>query len=83
MCPTKVEECIMLSRETLEEYRQMTPGQRLRMTLDMIEDNILHLSKGSPEVVARRFELIQRENDLRNENILRALRHARDRHEED
>jgi hypothetical protein len=73
----------MLSPETLEEYRRMTPGQRLRMTLDMIEANIPFLSKGSPEVVARRFELIQRENDLRNENILRALRHARDRHEED
>jgi hypothetical protein len=74
---------VMLSRETIEEYRRMTPGQRLRLTLDAIEASTPYLSKGPPEVVARRFELIQRENDLRNENILRALRRARDRHEED
>ena len=73
----------MLSEETLEEYRRMTPGQRLRMTLDAIEASTPYLSRGTPEVVARRFELIQRENDLRNENILRALRRARDRHDED
>jgi hypothetical protein len=73
----------MLSRETLEEYRQMTPGQRLRMTLDMIDANIPYLSKGTPEVVARRFELIQLQNDLRNANILRALRRARNHEEGD
>jgi hypothetical protein len=67
----------MLSRETLEEYRRMTPGQRLRLTLDMIDACTPYLSKGSPEVVTRRFELIQRENDLRNANIIAALRKAR------
>jgi hypothetical protein len=71
----------MLSPETLEEYRRMTPGQRLRMTLDMIEANIPHLAKGTPNVVTRRFELLQRENDLRNENLLRALRGARNSNE--
>lgn len=73
----------MLSQETLEEYRRMTPGQRLRMTLDMIEASTPYLNKGTPELVARRFELIQRENDLRNENILRALHAARGRNEKD
>lgn len=73
----------MLSQETLEEYRRMTPGQRLRMTLDMIEASTPYLNKGTPELVARRFELIQRENDLRNENILRALHAARGRDEKD
>ena len=66
----------MLSRETLEEYRRMTPGQRLRLTLDMIDACTPYLDKGPPEVVARRYELIQRENDLRNANILKALQNA-------
>jgi hypothetical protein len=73
----------MLSRETLDEYRRMTPGQRLRLTLDMIDANVPCLSQGTPEIVARRFELIQRDNDLRNANILRALRRARNHHEGD
>jgi hypothetical protein len=68
----------MLSRETLEGYRRMTPGQRLSMTLRMIEENTPYLGQGTPEVVARRFKLIQRENDLRNGNILRALARLRE-----
>ena len=63
----------MLSKETLEEYRRMTPGQRLALTLEMIRESTRWLVSGPPEVVARKFELMQRENDLRNENILRGL----------
>ncbi len=63
----------MLSRETLDEYRRMTPGERFSLTLKAIEEATPYLGEGAPELVARRFQLIQRENDLRNENILRAL----------
>jgi hypothetical protein len=63
----------MLSQETLEQYRRMTPGERLELTLKMIEANEPALLEGPPEVVQRRFELLRRENDLRNENMLRAL----------
>ena len=55
----------MLSDETIEEYRRMTPGQRLKLTLQMIRENIPYLLRGTPEQVDRRFELLRRENDLR------------------
>ena len=60
----------MLSPETLAEYRRMTPGQRLEFTFAMIRENTPYLLRGRPDVVRRRFELLQRENDLRNEGIL-------------
>ncbi len=63
----------MMSAEQLERYRRMTPGERLKLTLQMIEENEPYLLRGDPDVVRRRFELIRRENDLRNERILEAL----------
>ncbi len=66
----------MLSQETLEEYRRMTPGQRLELALRMTEENLPYLVKGSPDVVERRFELLRRENDLRNHNMLHAIARA-------
>ena len=63
----------MLSRETLEAYRRMTSGQRLALTLQMMRENTPYLLRGSPEVVARRFALIRRENDARNKNMLTAI----------
>lgn len=69
----------MLSRETLEAYRRMTPGQRLQLTLEAIERDAPLLAQGTPEVVAKRFELLRRENDLRNENLLQAFARSRER----
>jgi len=63
----------MLSQETLDQYRRMTVGERLDLTFEMMRDNTPYLLQGSKDVVARRFELIRRENDLRNERILAAL----------
>ena len=63
----------MLSPETLAEYRRMTPGQRLEFSFAMIRENTPYLLRGRQEVVERRFELLQRENDLRNEGILRGM----------
>ena len=71
----------MLSRELLEKYRRMTLGERLKLTLEAIERDAPSLAEGPPEVVARRFELLRRENDLRNENMLRAFARMRDREE--
>jgi hypothetical protein len=68
----------MLSPETLEQYRQMTIGQRLELTFQAMRENFPYLFHGSPEVVARRFELINRENDARNQNILEVLARTRD-----
>ena len=63
----------MLSRETLERYRGMTGAERLQLTLQMIRDNTPALLEGSPEDVARRFERLRRENDARNQNMLKAI----------
>jgi hypothetical protein len=63
----------MLSQETLDEYRRMTPGQRLELAFLMIRENTPYLLKGRPDVVGRRFELLKRENDLRNAGIIGGL----------
>ncbi|MEX0728895.1 MAG: hypothetical protein WD065_21655 [Planctomycetaceae bacterium] len=63
----------MLHKETLELYRQMTPSQRLQLTLEMTEENAPYLFLGTPEQVDRKFELLRRENDERNKSMLEAL----------
>jgi hypothetical protein len=63
----------MLSPETLERYRRMSDEERFELTLKMIHDSLPALFEGPPEVVSRRFELLRRENDLRNRNMLDAL----------
>ena len=63
----------MLRQETLDAYRRMTPGERLTIALEMTQANLSALLEGTPSVVARRFELLRRENDLRNEAIRRAI----------
>ena len=63
----------MLSKETLETYRRMTLGERLALTFEMIRENTPYLLAGSPDVVDGRFELLRRENDLRNARLLAAL----------
>ena len=60
----------MLSEETLEIYRCMTPGERLALTLKMMRESTPYLSEGPEDVVRRRFELLERENDLRNRAML-------------
>jgi hypothetical protein len=71
----------MLSPERLEEYRKMTPGERLKMSLRMTRENTPYLFQGEPEAVARRFELLRRQNDERNHRMLEALAKAEKRYE--
>ncbi len=71
----------MLSRETLETYRRMTPSQRLQLTIDLSRSAWKALSEGSPEIVARRFLRLEQENDLRNMRICEGLRRAEKRME--
>lgn len=63
----------MLSPETLEIYRRMTSSQRLRLTLELQAQSEQFLLVGSPETVRRKFELLHRENDARNVNMLSAI----------
>lgn len=72
----------MLSRETLERYRQMTPGERLELTFKLVEDSEPYLFVGTPQQVKRKFELLRRQNDERNQRILAGIARANRRHEE-
>ncbi len=62
------------ANETLEEYRRMTPGQRLSLTLRMMKENTPFLLQGRVSTSSlERFELLERENDARNRNMLTAI----------
>jgi hypothetical protein len=63
----------MLSEETLEHYRRMSIPERMKLALQMMDEGMGYLLQGSPEVVDRRFELLRRENDARNVNMLTAI----------
>jgi hypothetical protein len=67
----------MLSQEQLEHYRRMTPGERISLSLRMTEEQWPQLMSGPPELVDRRFELLNRENDARNRNMLAAFARMR------
>jgi hypothetical protein len=69
----------MLSRETLESYRQMTPAERLRLTIELCRWAWRALTDGPPETVERRFQRLQKENELRNRRITAGLVHAEQR----
>lgn len=67
----------MLSPETLETYKRMTPSERLQLTFDLMRGCEQALLQGSAEQVARKFELLRRENDFRCENMLKAIAKTR------
>lgn len=68
----------MLSRETLEMYRKMTLSERLKLVLEMCDDAERWLVSGPSEIVDRRLELLRRENDARNRNMLAGLARTRE-----
>lgn len=67
----------MLSPETLQSYRSMTAAQRLQLTVELMDSVHESLLSGSPGLVNRKFELLARENDLRNRNMLTAIARTR------
>ena len=69
----------MLSPETLEHYRRMSVPERIKLALRMMDEGMGYLLEGSPEVVKRRFELLRRENDARNVNMLTAIARTREK----
>lgn len=72
----------MLSKESDEHYRNLPLGEKLRITLEMCKRHDACLLVGTKQQVERKFELIRRENDLRNENMLAVLRRSEERVEE-
>lgn len=69
----------MMSQEQLERYRRMTNAQRLEFTLARIREEWKYLTFGAPAVVERRFALLKRRNDERNESLLQHLSQATER----
>jgi hypothetical protein len=67
----------MLSRETLEHYRRMTTAERLKLAMKMTDEATPYLLRGTPEQVARRFELLRRQNDERNRRMLEGIARTR------
>ena len=63
----------MLSSETLQDYRRMSPGERLAMTLQMTAANTRYLFAGDDAAIDRRFELLRLQNHERNRRICEAL----------
>ncbi len=63
----------MLSPETLERYRRMTPGERLEIAFKLTEEAEAYLFAGTRDQVKRRFELLRRQNDERNQRMLEGL----------
>ena len=71
----------MLSQEAIEHYRRMTPDERLALTFEAMRESVPWLLYGPPDVVDRKFELIRRENDLRNRAMLEGLAAAERKHD--
>jgi hypothetical protein len=67
----------MLSQETLERYRRMSNSERYAITRELIRENTKYLLQGPPDLVARRFELLRRQNDERNQAMLEAIARTR------
>ncbi len=66
----------MLSPETLESYRRMTPSERLRLTIELSRSAWKALCEGSDAIVGRRFLRLEQENDYRNRQISDGLRRS-------
>ena len=66
----------MFSSETLDQYRRMTVGERLALSLKLTAQSEPFLAHGTPEQVDRKFELMRRENDERNRRMLEAMARA-------
>jgi hypothetical protein len=63
----------MLSPETLEQYRRMTPGERLELTFKLTDEAEPYLFVGTLDQIKRKFELLRRQNEARNQRILAGL----------
>ena len=63
----------MQSEAKLEEYRRMTPAERLQLTFELIEEGWRYLSLGTEAQVQRKRQRIRQQNDLSNRRMLEAF----------
>lgn len=67
----------MLSPETLDRYRRMTTAERLKLAMKLTDEATPYLLRGTPEQVARRFDLLRRQNNERNRRMLEGIARTR------
>lgn len=70
----------MLSQETLERYRRMTTSERAAIVVQSMRENWPAMFEGSNETIRKRFELLRRQNDERNRNMLKGFARTRTEH---
>ena len=63
----------MISRESLEFYRKMSPSERLRLSIELSNESLKYLFMGPQDVVDRRFARIRQQKDLFAERVCAAL----------
>jgi len=63
----------MLSKEQLAAYRRLTAGERLALTFEMLDGSLPQLLHGPKDLVDRRFDLLNRQNEERTRRILEGL----------
>ena len=63
----------MLSQEQLARYRAMTPGERLKVSMELAESDLRFLDSLSPEEGRRRWDLILRQHEESNQRMLEAF----------
>lgn len=66
----------MLSQERIDILRNMTISQRLELLMQMIREFTPDLFVGETEIVDRRFELLNLQNDDRTRRICEGLAKA-------
>ena len=67
----------MLSRETLDNYRRMTAGERLALTFKLTAEAEPYLFVGTEEQIKRKFELLRQQNTERNRRMLEGIARTR------
>lgn len=68
----------MLSEEQIRAYRAMTPGERIAMSIEMIEGGWEYLFCGDAALTERKFELLESNNWKRNANLLAAFARSKE-----
>ena len=63
----------MLSKEQLESYRKMTPGERLEVSMELTAFDLRFLDSLPPEEGLRRWGFILRRHEEGNRRLLEAL----------
>lgn len=72
----------MLSQEQREQFRGMTPGERMALSLELTRQFEERLMKKPQRIIDRFFRMWHHENDMRSKNLLEAFARLKAREED-